>query len=84
MELGELSDLAGLIAPRPTLVENGTKDEIFPIQHVKKTVTKARRAWDVFGAGDKLQTDYFEGRHAIGGAKAYDFLGKYLAADERR
>ena len=78
MEMGELSDLAGLIAPRPTLVENGTKDDIFPIQHVKKTVTNARRAWDVFGAGDKLQTDYFEGRHAIGGAKAYDFLAKHL------
>ena len=54
------------------------KDDIFPIQHVKKTVTKARRAWDVLGAGDKLRTDYFEGRHAIGGAKAYDFLANYL------
>jgi dienelactone hydrolase len=84
MQLGELADLAGLIAPRPTLVENGTRDDIFPIQHVKKTVSKARRAWDAFAAGEKLQTDYFEGRHAIGGAKAYDFLGKYLAADERR
>ena len=80
MEMGELSDLAGLIAPRPTLVENGTKDDIFPIEHVKKTVTKARRAWDVFGAGDKLRTDFFEGRHAIGGAKAYDFLARHLGA----
>lgn len=78
MELGELSDLAGLIAPRPCLVENGTKDDIFPIQHVKKTVNQARRAWDVFGAGDALATDYFEGRHAIGGAKAYDFLANHL------
>ena len=63
-----------------TLVENGTKDEIFPIQHVKKTVGKARRAWEVFGAGGALATDYFEGRHAIGGAKAYDFLAKHLGA----
>ncbi len=80
MQLGELSDLAGLIAPRPTLVENGTKDDIFPIQHVKKTVTKARHAWELFGKGAGLQTDYFVGRHAIGGAKAYDFLATHLAA----
>ena len=84
MTLGELSDLAALVAPRPCLVENGTKDDIFPIEHVKRTVNKARRAWDVFGARDELQTDYFEGRHAIGGGKAYDFLAKHLAADGRR
>ncbi len=84
MKMGELSDLAGLIAPRPTLVENGTKDDIFPIRHVKRTVNKARRAWSVFGAADKLATDYFEGRHAIGGAKAYEFLAVHLKMDEHR
>ncbi len=78
MELGELNDLAGLIAPRPCLVENGMQDDIFPIQHVKKTVSNARRAWDVFGAGNELQSDYFEGRHSIGGGKAYDFLAAHL------
>jgi len=74
LQLGELSDLAALLAPRPCLVENGSRDEIFPIQHVKPTVEKARRAWEIFGAASDLETDYFEGRHRISGRRAYAFL----------
>lgn len=83
LNLGELSDLAGLIAPRPCLVEHGIRDEIFPIAHVKRTVEKARRAWKVFGEEDNLQTDYFEGRHRINGVVAYDFLAKHLGLESR-
>jgi dienelactone hydrolase len=78
LNLGELSDLAGLIAPRPVLVEHGIRDDIFPIEHVKRTVSKAKRAWKVFGAEGDFATDYFEGRHRINGPAAYAFLGKHL------
>ena len=81
LKVGKLSDLAGLIAPRPCLVENADHDPIFPIEHVKETVRRARRAWDVFGAGDRLETDYFMGRHEIGGGKAYEFLGRELGGE---
>jgi len=83
LELGELSDLAGLIAPRPVLVEAGSRDEIFPIAHVKEAVAKARRAWKVFGASDNLATDYFEGRHRINGPAAYDFLARHLKLEQQ-
>jgi hypothetical protein len=56
------------------LVEAGTHDEIFPLPGVKEAVRQAGRAWEVLGAPGALQTDYFEGRHRISGAKAYDFL----------
>jgi len=78
LRLGELSDLAGLIAPRPTLVEAGAHDEIFPIAPVRKTIRRARRAWKAFGASDLLAADIFSGRHQISGAMAYDFLAKHL------
>ena len=78
LTLGELSDLAGLIAPRPVLVESGIRDEIFPIEHVKRTVAKARLAWKVFDAAENLETDYFEGRHRINGPAAYEFLARHL------
>ena len=71
---GRLSDLAGLLAPRPTLVENGTQDQIFPIQHVRRAVCRARKAWKTFGRPGQLQTDIFEGSHRIHGKKAYMFL----------
>lgn len=71
---GEMYDLAGLIAPRPMLVEAGNYDPIFPINAVKRSVGKARAVYKVFGAQGLPQTDYFEGRHQISGRLAYDFL----------
>ena len=78
LQIGRLEDLAGLIAPRPCLVENADHDTIFPLEHVRRTVRRARRSWSVFGATDRLQTDFFEGRHEISGARAYDFLAEHL------
>jgi dienelactone hydrolase len=78
LKLGELSDLAGLIAPRPLLVENGTNDDIFPIDTVKQTVKRASRAWRIFGASKNLETDYFQGAHQIHGKRAYAFLRRHL------
>ena len=78
---GDIHDLAGLIAPRPMLVEAGSYDPIFPIRAVKQSVRKAREVYAVFGAKDNLATDYFEGRHMISGGKAYDFLAEKLSLD---
>jgi hypothetical protein len=78
LNLGELSDLAALLAPRALLVQNGIKDDIFPIEDVKQTVQKAQRAWQLFSAEDKLQTDYFEGRHRINLDPALKFLQQQL------
>ena len=81
LNLGELSDLAALIAPRPLLVEHGTRDDIFPIEHVKSAVARARRAWKLLGAQDQFETDYFEGRHRINGPAAFEFLAKHLGLE---
>jgi dienelactone hydrolase len=82
LNLGELSDLAALIAPRPLLVEHGTKDDIFPVEHVRAAVDKARRAWEILGAGNgDFATDYFEGRHRINGPAAYAFLANHLGTE---
>lgn len=75
---GELADFAGLIAPRPCLIEAGSRDTAFPIDGVRSTVERARTAWRAFGAGGALVTDYFDGRHRISGRLAYDFLKRNL------
>ena len=75
---GEIYDLVGLIAPRPILVEAGTRDPIFPIEKVKEAVSRAKEVYKVFGAQDQIETDYFEGRHQISGRRAYDFLWEKL------
>jgi dienelactone hydrolase len=76
---GEMYDLVGLIAPRPLLVEAGTRDPIFPIEAVRRSVDRAREVYDLFGARDQVETDTFEGRHQISGRRAYDFLWEKVA-----
>ena len=73
-KFGEEYDLIGLIAPRPVLIEAANRDPIFPIKAVEFSVKKAREVYRVFQAEDKIETDFFEGRHQIGGRRAYDFL----------
>lgn len=76
---GEIYDLAGLIAPRPLLVEAGTRDPIFPIEAVQAALRRTRDVYDLFGARDQVEADIFEGRHQISGRRAYDFLWEKLA-----
>ena len=78
-QFGEMSDLVGLIAPRPFLVEAGSRDPIFPIAAVRQSVATAREIYRIFGASAEIETDYFEGRHQISGRRAYDFLWEKLA-----
>ena len=78
-EFGEMHDLAGLIAPRPMLVEAGTHDPIFPVSAVRSGLAKARSVYGVLGAGGQVKADIFSGRHQISGARAYDFLREALA-----
>ena len=78
-QFGEMYDLAGMIAPRPFLVESGNYDPIFPRRAVERSVARAEAVYGVFNAQGQIRTDYFEGRHQISGRKAYDFLQKSLA-----
>jgi dienelactone hydrolase len=78
-QFGEMYDLVGLIAPRPILVESGSKDPIFPIASTRDSVERARQVYGVFGASSQVEADFFEGRHQISGRRAYSFLREKLA-----
>lgn len=77
-DFGDIYDLAGLIAPRPLFIEAGTRDPIFPIEAVKKSVAEAKQIYSVFDADANLSTAYFEGRHRLEGTRAYRFLKDVL------
>jgi len=77
-QFGEMHDLAGLLAPRPLLVEAASRDPIFPIRAVKKSVQQTRQHYQVWDDTGQVETDYFEGRHQISGRRAYDFLWEKL------
>ncbi len=74
----EMADIAGLIAPRPVLIEAGTEDRSFPVEGTQRAVAELRRIYEVFGVGPAVATDIFEGGHRWSGAKAYAWLEQEL------
>ena len=71
-------EIAGLIAPRPLLLEMGIFDECFFIQDMLKGYDGVKEIYEAARSGDKLWTDIFPGPHSFGGNKAFDFFKKYL------
>ena len=79
-EFGDISDICSLIAPRPLFVENGTEDvENGPdgIKGPVRQVQKIRRAYEIFGAADKLYHYTPKGMHQWYGG-CYDFVERNL------
>lgn len=74
----EMHDIAALLAPRPLLIEAGTRDDIFPLPAVQHAYAKVRAAYTQLGSADHIEQDIFEGPHEISGARAYAFLGQWL------
>jgi pimeloyl-ACP methyl ester carboxylesterase len=74
----DTDDIAGLISPRPLLLEMGIYDSCFPLQDTIKGYKGVKEIYTASGAEDKLWADIFPGPHAFGGNKAFEFFGKYL------
>ncbi|NJD01967.1 MAG: hypothetical protein FIA99_05085 [Ruminiclostridium sp.] len=71
-------DIAGLIAPRPLLLEMGIYDNCFYIQDLLKGYEGVKKIYAAAGEEDRLHTDIFPGPHAFSGNKAFEFFKKYL------
>jgi hypothetical protein len=74
----DTDDIAGLIAPRPLLLEMGIYDNCFFIQDTLQGYEGVKRIYTAAGAADCLCTDIFPGPHAWGGNKAVEFFRQYL------
>ncbi len=74
----DTDDIAGLIAPRPLLLEMGIYDNCFFIQDLLRGYEGVRRIYEAAGAADDLWADIHPGPHAFAGNKAFDFFRKYL------
>ena len=78
VQYAEIADIAGLIAPRPVLIEAGTQDRSFPVAGTRRAVDDLRRIYECFDARQAVETDIFEGGHRWSGAKAYGWLDREL------
>jgi dienelactone hydrolase len=79
LDLAEMPDLIGLIAPRPLMIEAGKYDRIFPYGGVLKAFARLEQIYGAANARHRLDSDFFEGGHEIGGGKAYGWLSSMLS-----
>ena len=71
-------DVAALVAPRALLVESGSEDMIFPAAIAAEEHAKLAKVYAALGVPERTDIDLFTGGHKWSGAKAYDFLARYL------
>jgi hypothetical protein len=71
-------DIAGLIAPRPLLLEMGIYDDCFRIEDMLAGYEAVKRVYKAAGVSDRLWADVHPGPHAFAANKAFDFFAKHL------
>jgi dienelactone hydrolase len=72
------SDLAGLIAPRPFMVERGLHDRGMPNSWVAYEYAKVKDLYVALGIADKTDIEFFDGGHEINLQGTFDFLRRFL------
>ncbi len=70
------AEIAGLIAPRPFMVERGRHDGVAPDEWVAYEYAKVRRLYVKLGIGDRTAIEFFNGRHEIHARGAY--IGAFI------
>lgn len=71
-------DVAGLIAPRPLLLEMGIYDNCFFFEDLYKGYSETRDIYKAAQAEDKIFSDIHPHSHAFSGAKAFEFFTENL------
>ena len=71
-------DIAGLIAPRPLLIEMGLYDDCFYFDDLKRGFDEVKKIYVAAGAEDRLYADIHPHGHAFSGAMAEKFFRENL------
>ncbi|MFO7945478.1 MAG: alpha/beta hydrolase family protein [Armatimonadota bacterium] len=78
LDLCEMYDVAGLIAPRPMHIIAGKEDTIFPIEGVREAYEKLQAVYADFGAEDNLELYVGEEGHRFYAARVWDFFSEHM------
>lgn len=76
--LGEMSDIAGLIAPRPLCLINGKEDPIFPIGETRKAFAHLKSIYSAAAAPDDVELYEGSGGHKFYKEGAWPFIKKHF------
>ena len=82
LALGDRAEVAGLICPRPLLIQIGEYDSTFPACHALKEYERLQHIYRTAGIDDRLGLDRFDGCHEIHLAPILEWFDRWLT--ERR
>lgn len=78
MQLAEMAEVAGLIAPRPFLAVNGRLDHIFPLEATQRSFARLKDIYRIFGAPDRCELSIGEGGHRYHKKDVWPFVKRML------
>lgn len=78
LRYANLADIACLIAPRPMLFENGSKERVIPFDGAKRAFPRIKRLYEILGVPERVEMDVFEGDHQFSGRLAFDWVRRWL------
>jgi dienelactone hydrolase len=78
LTFGDISSIAGLIAPRPLIAESGEQDDCFILEDAQRCYREVQQIYAVAGVADRLQQEVFPGAHGFSGRLAFDFFERWL------
>jgi dienelactone hydrolase len=80
-QLIDMGDLGALVAPRPLLIESGSRDPLNGapgLDNVRSQLAIAGMAYSAFSAADALAHSVFDGEHRWDGADVIPWLRRFL------
>lgn len=76
--LVDVSDLQGLLFPRPLMVDLGFFDDCFPLESAGPCADRVEEIYARGGAADRFHRQLFADGHVWRNQKSADFFGEYL------
>lgn len=76
--IGDIPDIAGLIAPRPLLAEIGERDLCFTVDDAMAAYEHVARIYAAAGVPERCAVDRFDGGHEIHGTVSFEWLDRWL------
>lgn len=78
MNLGEMYDVAGLIAPRPALMIHGREDDIYPFDATRVAFEHLKKIYGSQGVESNCELFAGAGGHRYYKARTWDFVREHL------
>jgi dienelactone hydrolase len=72
------AELGWLVAPRPLMIEAGTKDDSVNVNFAREEFQRVQSVYGKLGLADRARFASFEGPHEINGKESFPFLDRWL------